>query len=71
MRNLKKNNSKIQTRIDAEKIKRQDITESEESENESEKSDVDNDSAITKTDKKAQNDQSQVHEVNPFPKAEE
>ena len=53
MKNLKKKESKIQEHIDAEKTMREDITDSDESEKESLKSDNISVSAISKTDQKA------------------
>ena len=53
MRNLKKDTSKIQEHIDAEKTIREDITDSEESEKESQKSDNISVGAISETDQKA------------------
>ena len=71
MRNLKKKESKIQDHIDAEIRLRDDITDSEESEKESQKSDNISVSAISKTDQKGQNDPKQLQGVAPFSIADE
>ena len=53
MKNLKKKESKIQEHIEAEMTMREDITDSEESEKESQKSDNISVGAISETDQKA------------------
>ena len=53
MRNLKKRGTKVQELIDAEVKRREDITDSEESEKDSQKTDNISVGAISKTDQKA------------------
>ena len=71
LRNLKKKESKIQDHIDAEIRLRDDITDSEESEKESQKSDNVSVSAISKTNQKGQNDPKQLQGVAAFSIADE
>ena len=71
MRNLKKRGTKVQELIDAEVKRREDITDSEESEKDSQKTDNISVGAISKTDQKAQKDPKQLQDIAPFSNADE
>ena len=66
MRNLKKRGTKVQELIDAEVKRREDITDSEESEKDSQKTDNISVGAISKSDQKAQKDPKQLQGIAPF-----